>query len=179
MDLARHPILWEPFKRFYSTSCSVCQLGTQLVTDYSMHICTRLYLWIKWSCKLYLQGKVQLDLIPSESNTTLCSSERLMASPLFRIHNANLAGWKTGSREIVGWKMAVWKDKNKISRPSHPGSSFSKNPETDASYSGHITSWNCKTSRGLQLEYIYPSINPFRVRVKIESANVELIGETR
>jgi hypothetical protein len=35
------------------------------------------------------------------------SSERLMASPLFRIHNVILAGWKTGSREIVGLKMAV------------------------------------------------------------------------
>ncbi len=34
-----------------------------------------------------------------------------MASPLFRIHNANLAGWKTGSRKIVGLKMEVWKDK--------------------------------------------------------------------
>jgi hypothetical protein len=30
-----------------------------------------------------------------------------MASPLFRIHNANLADWKTGSKEIVGLKMAV------------------------------------------------------------------------
>ncbi len=34
-----------------------------------------------------------------------------MASPLFRIHNVYLAGWKTGSREIVGLKMAVWKDR--------------------------------------------------------------------
>jgi hypothetical protein len=34
-----------------------------------------------------------------------------MASLLFRIHNANLAGWRTGSREIVGLKMAVRKDK--------------------------------------------------------------------
>ncbi len=25
--------------------------------------------WIKWSCKLYLEGKVQLDLIPLESIT--------------------------------------------------------------------------------------------------------------
>ncbi len=25
--------------------------------------------WIKWSCKLYLEGKVQLDLIPIESIT--------------------------------------------------------------------------------------------------------------
>jgi hypothetical protein len=54
-----------------------------------------------------------------------------------------------------------------------------ENPETDAPYSEHITSLNCKTSRGLQLEYIYPSINPVRDCVKIESANVELIGETK
>jgi hypothetical protein len=30
-----------------------------------------------------------------------------MASPLFRVHNDILAGWKTGSRKIVGLKMAV------------------------------------------------------------------------
>ncbi len=57
--------------------------------------------------------------------------------------------------------------------------SLSKNHEKDAPYYEHITSLNCKTSRGLQLEYIYPSINSFRDRLKIESANVELIGETR
>jgi hypothetical protein len=36
-----------------------------------------------------------------------------MASPLFRIHIVNLAGWKTGSRETVGLKMAVGKDKKR------------------------------------------------------------------
>jgi hypothetical protein len=30
-----------------------------------------------------------------------------MASPLFRIHNPELAGWKTGSKKIVGLKMAA------------------------------------------------------------------------
>jgi hypothetical protein len=35
------------------------------------------------------------------------SSERLMGSPLFRVHSDILAGWKTGSRKIVGLKMAV------------------------------------------------------------------------
>ena len=37
-----------------------------------------------------------------------------MASPLFRTHIVNLAGCRTGSRETVGRKMAVWKDKEKI-----------------------------------------------------------------
>jgi hypothetical protein len=37
----------------------------------------------------------------------LYSSERLMASPLFRIDDSELAVWKTGSNEIVGSKMAV------------------------------------------------------------------------
>ncbi len=36
------------------------------------------------------------------------SLERVMASPLFRTHSDILAGWKTGSRKVVGLKMAVW-----------------------------------------------------------------------
>jgi hypothetical protein len=43
-----------------------------------------------------------------------------MASPLFRIHNANLADWKTCSKEIVSLKMAVRKDKKKIHPPIPP-----------------------------------------------------------
>ncbi len=35
-----------------------------------------------------------------------------MASPLFRTHDPNLAGWKTGSNKIVGLKMAVQNDKD-------------------------------------------------------------------
>jgi hypothetical protein len=35
-----------------------------------------------------------------------------MASPLFRIHNVNLAGCSTGSRETVGLKMAVHRHMN-------------------------------------------------------------------
>ncbi len=51
-------------------------------------------LWIKWNCKLYLEEKVQLDLIPYELNIILSiSSERLMASLLFRIHDSN---WRAG-----------------------------------------------------------------------------------
>ncbi len=74
--------------------------------------------WIKWSCKLYLEGKVQLDHIPQESNCdiVLYFSHRLMASALFRIHDPNMAGWKTGSNKIVSLKMAVWKDKTRTCR---------------------------------------------------------------
>jgi hypothetical protein len=67
--------------------------------------------WYKWSWKLYLWGKVQLDLILVET-IIIFSSKWVMASPLFRIHIVNLAGWRTGSRETVGLKMAVWKDKD-------------------------------------------------------------------
>ncbi len=50
---------------------------------------------------------MQLDLIPQESYISfgLYSSERLMASPLFRIHDSELAVRKTGSNEIVGLKI--------------------------------------------------------------------------
>jgi hypothetical protein len=37
-----------------------------------------------------------------------------MASPLFRNHDLNLAGWKIGSNKIVGFKMAVWKHRKNI-----------------------------------------------------------------
>jgi hypothetical protein len=36
-----------------------------------------------------------------------------MASPLFHTHSDILAGWKTGSRKVVGLKMAVSEDKKK------------------------------------------------------------------
>ncbi len=46
--------------------------GPVLSTFVSGLCCILLHLnqeWIKWSCKLYLEGKVQLDLIPIESIT--------------------------------------------------------------------------------------------------------------
>ena len=65
---------------------------------------------------------MQLAHIPSESNnnTVLHISKRLMAYPLFRIHDPNLAGWKTGSNKFVGLKMAVQKDKNSFVLPAGP-----------------------------------------------------------
>ncbi len=37
----------------------------------------------------------------------LMGNGRLIASPLFRIKDPILAGWKTGSNKIVGLKMAT------------------------------------------------------------------------
>jgi hypothetical protein len=41
------------------------------------------------------------------NKNSLYFSLGLMASPLFRFYDPNLAGWKTGSNKIVGLKMAV------------------------------------------------------------------------
>jgi hypothetical protein len=48
-----------------------------------------------------------------------------MASPLFRTHRDILAGRKTGSRKVVGLKMAVWEDKKK--KPPEKDNFLSKN----------------------------------------------------
>jgi hypothetical protein len=50
---------------------------------------------------------MELQTLFRRESAAGCSSERVMAFPLFRVHNNNLAGWKTGSRKIVGLKMAV------------------------------------------------------------------------
>ncbi len=60
----------------------------------------------KWSCKLYLKGKVQLIYSPRPTLIVPLPSKIMVAYTLFRDGTQNLAGWITGSRKLVSLNMA-------------------------------------------------------------------------
>jgi hypothetical protein len=80
----------------------IIQVKPKLVSDG-----LRTITWIKWHCKLYLEGKVPLDLVLKESKCLLVyflTKTTNGAPPLFQSTEQNSADWKTGSNKIVGFK---------------------------------------------------------------------------